>query len=170
MLGAIAALALLGPFHVQNPFHAFKPGPSPQVRTERSRLPGGWRLARTDDPFTATSGCKLERRDVRMFSGVVTFSFGKEVDTANAVYKLDGGPVRTAGELGPEVAGHGVSYLSGNTYNPSDGRVRVPWTTLAGARRIDIRVNAKRRPRSFALDGLDAAVAAARQGGCSDLA
>ena len=170
MLGAIAALALLPPLpHLQNPFHAFRPGPASQVATERSELPGGWRLSRTRDGFSGTTGCKLERRDVRLFSGVVTFSFGKSIDTANAVYRLDGGPVRAAGELGPEVAGHGVSYLSGNTWNPSDGRVRMPWTTLAGAKLVDIRANPRRRPRAFPLDSLGAAVAAARQGGCGDL-
>lgn len=165
MLGTLAALVLLPHLpHLQNPFH-----PAPQVRVERSALPGGWRLSRTDDAFTGVSGCRLERRDVRLSSGVVTFSFGGRIDTANALYRLDGGPVRPAGELGPEVAGHGVSYMSGDTWNPSHGRVRVPWTTLAGARRIDIRANARRQPRAFALDSLDAAVAAARQGGCGDL-
>ncbi len=178
MLGVIAALALLPSLHLPDlhlpnpPFGRLPPPSAPkprQVVKTDLKLAGGWRLTRTRDAFTQTSGCKLERRDVRMFSGVVTFSLGGEVDTANALYRLDGGPVRTAGELGPEVAGHGVSYTSGNTWNPSDGRVRLPWTTLAGARVIDIRADAKRRSRTFALDSLDTAVAAARQGGCDDI-
>lgn len=171
MLGAIAALALLPHLHLPNPPFGRLPPPEAAraAATTRAQLPGGWRLSRTKDDFTETVGCKLERRDVRLFSGVVTFSFGRNTDTANAIYRLDGGPVRTAGELGPEVAGHGVSYMTGNTWNPSDGRVRVPWTTLTGARSIDIRANPKRHPRAFALDSLDAAVAAARDGGCSDL-
>ena len=176
MLGAIAALALLPHLpHLPNPFKpvaSFDPPPSnaaPRPRTTREELAGGWRLSRTADPFTSTVGCKLERREVRLFSGVVTFSLGHGVDTANALFKLDGGPVRAAGLLGPEVAGHGVSYMSDNTWNPSDGRVRVPWTTISGARRIDIRADPKRRSRGFDLDSLDAAVATARQGGCDDL-
>ena len=176
MLGAIAALALLPHLHLPHlpnpPFGRLPPSQGaqkPEVVRARATLPGGWRLSRVSDGFTGTTGCKLERADVRMFSGVVTFSFGRGADTANALYRLDGGPVRAAGELGPEVAGHGVSYMSGNTWNPSDGRVRVPWTTLAGAQRIEIRANPKRRSRAFALDSLDAAVAAAREGGCGDL-
>ena len=177
MLGAIAALALLPQLphlHLPNPpFGRLPPPEAPRkaevVRT-RSELAGGWRLSRVSDGFTGVTGCKLERDGVRMFSGVVTFSFGHGADTANALYRLDGGPVRAAGELGPEVAGHGVSYMSGNTSNPSDGRVRLPWTTLAGARRVEIRTGSKRRSRAFALDSLDAAVAAARQDGCGDLA
>lgn len=177
MLGAIAALALLpsltlphvGLPHVQNPFRAFHPGPAPEVTHERSALPGGWELRRTHEAFLGETTCRLQRREVRLSSGVVTFSFGHGVDTANALYRLDGGPVRPVGELGPEVAGLGSSYLSGNTTNPSDGRVRVPWTTLAGARTIEIRANRTRRGRAFALDSLDAAVAAARGSGCSDL-
>ena len=173
MLGAIAALALLPHLpHLQLPNPPFGRLPPPRPReafASRARLPGGWRLTRTDDRFTQTVGCRLERGDVRLVSGVVTFSFGRNTDTANAIYRLDGGLVRAAGELGPEVAGHGVSYLSGNTWNPSDGRVRVPWTTVAGARSIDIRANPKRRPRAFVLDSLDAAVAAARQDGCDGL-
>lgn len=167
MLGMIAALVLLpAPPHIQNPFHAFRPHAS---ATHRYGLPGGWVLSRTDDAFTATTACRLDRDGVRMTSGVVTFSFGHDVDTANALFRLDGGPLRTAGEVGPEVAGLGVSYLTGDTWNPSNGRVRVPWTTLAGVRRIDIRANPKRRPRTFELDSLDAAVATARGGGCTDL-
>ena len=170
MLGAIAALALLPHLHLPNPpFGRLAPSRPPEVAKSRANLPGGWRLMRTDDRFTGAVGCKLEREDVRLFAGVVTFSFGHRTDTANAIYRLDGGPLRAAGELGPEVAGHGVSYISGDSWNPSDGRVRVPWTTLAGAQRIEIRANPKRRSRSFALDSLDAAVAAARQGGCGDL-
>ena len=170
MLGAIAALALLPHLHLPNPpFGRLPPPQAQETSATRARLPGGWRLSRADDRFTQTTGCKLERGDVRLFSGVVTFSLGRNTDTANAIYRLDGSPVRTAGELGPEVAGHGVSYMTGNTWNPSDGRVRVPWTTVAGARSIDIRANPKRRPRAFPLDSLDAAVAAARQGGCDDL-
>ena len=170
MLGAIAALALLPNLHLPNPpFGRLATSRPPEVAKSRVELPGGWRLSRTDDAFTHAVGCKLEREDVRLFAGVVTFSFGHDTDTANAIYRLDGGPLRAAGELGPEVAGHGVSYLSGDSWNPSDGRVRVPWTTLAGAQLIEIRANPKRRSRAFALDSLDAAVAVARQGGCGDL-
>ena len=177
MLGAIAALALLPHLpHLSNPF---RPAPSfgtslpfagrTDPRATVSPLPGGWRLERTDDAFTHAAACRLERRDVQVASGVVTFSFGRRVDTANALYRLDGGPVRTVGELGPEVAGHGISYLGRNTWNPSDGRVRVPWTTLAGARSIGIRADVKRPAREWELDSLDAAVAAARLAGCDDL-
>ncbi len=179
MLGAIAALALLPHLpHVPNPFApvaSFGSGPfgaggrPGEVRKTDTQLPGGWRLSRTDDAFTSTTGCKLVRREVRVFSGVVTFSLGRGVDTANALYRLDGGPVRAAGELGPEVAGHGVSYMTGDTSNPSDGQVHVPWTTLAGARTVAIRADPGRPSRSFPLDSLAAAVAAARQGGCDDL-
>ena len=168
MLGALAALTLLP--HLQNPLHPFNGGGPPEIRTERSRLAGGWTLSQAKDPFKGVSTCRLEGRNVRYGSGVVTFSFGHAVDTANALFRVDGGPVVSAGEVAQEAAGLGAPFLNGNLSNPSDGRVRIPWSKLVGAQRVDIRANAKTYHRTFMLAGLDAALAAARGKGCSDLA
>ena len=175
MLGALAALSLLPALHlphvaVQNPFHAFRPAQHGEVRTTFTRLPDGWRLSKVSDSFTGVGSCRLDGHGVRLSAGLATFSFGGKVDTANAVWRLDGGPLRSIGEVGPEVAGMGVNLISNNTWNPSDGRVRIPWTRLAGAERLDIRANPGRDHRSFALSSLRGAVDAARGYGCTDFA
>lgn len=178
MIGALAALALLPSLHmpavhmprgVQSPFHAFKPGERSQLQTEKTPLGGGWRLVRTSDPFTSLASCMVDSRRVRFQGGVVTFTFGPRVDTANALYRIDGGAVHNVGEVGPQVAGLGTSLFSRNTFNPSDGRVRLPWSQLATAHRVDIRPNDRRYHQSFDLAGLNAALAEARSRGCSDL-
>ena len=181
MIGALAALALLPSMHLpamhlpspkvsfENPFRAFKPGPNPQVSTEKTALDGDWRLVRTADPFTGLASCAVDGRRISFQGGVATFSFGAKVDTANALYRVDAGPIHNVGEVGPQIAGMGVSLFSRNTFNPSDGRVRLPWSQLAGAQRVDIRPNDHRYHQSFDLAGLNAALAQARAQGCSDL-
>lgn len=176
MIAALAALALLPSLHLpsprvtfENPFRAFKPGEASQVRTEKTPLGGGWRLVRTADPFTGLASCTVDSDRVRFQSGVATFSFGAKVDTANALFRIDGGAVHNVGEVGPQVAGMGTVLISRNTFNPSDGRVRLPWSQLASAQRVDIRPNDRRYHQSFDLTGLNAALAQARAQGCSDL-
>ncbi len=171
---SLLALPHLHRLHLQDPFQPFRPGPPVAERSDvtgaKATLAGGWRLARTDDAFKGSVGCRLELEDVRYLQGVVTFSFGRRTDTANALFRVDGGPLRSVGEVGPEVAGLGASYLTRNTLNPSDGRVRLPYAALKGARRVDIRANDRRPHRSFALDGLAAALAEAHARGCPDQA
>lgn len=173
MLGALAALALLPhlstPAWLQNPLRPFRPGPPPEVEAQDSTLPSGWRLSQTRDVFTGAGACALESRNVRYGGGVVTFSFGRRTDTANALFRVDDGPIRSAGEVGPEVAGLGGSFLTRNTDNPSDGRVRLPWSKLKSAGRVDIRPNSRSVHRAFPLDGLNAALGEARGAGCTDL-
>lgn len=170
----VAALALAGPFGLRHiprppyPFHAFKPGPA-ERQPEAARLAGGWRLELRRDTFTGATRCRLDMRRVRFSGGVVTFSFGPQVDTANALFRIDGGPVRSAGEVGPEAAGLGAALLSGNTRNPSDGRVILPWSQLKTAGRVDIRPNSRAAVRAFPVGELREAVEQARARGCSDL-
>ena len=171
---ALLAIALLAPFHLSappNPFRPFKPGPRSEVRTEQARLDGGWRLSRTQDSFSGIVACRLEAQQVRFGGGVVTFSFGRRTDTANALFRVDGGPVRSIGQVGPEAAGLGAAIRSSNnTANPSDGRVVIPWSQLKSAARVDVRPNARSYHRTFMLDGLRTALDAARARGCTDLA
>ena len=154
---------------VQNPFHPFKPNSRVEVRTYRSRLDGGFTLVQVRDNFSGSNACRLDGRGVKVAGGVATFSFGHGVDTANAAFRVDSGPVRTAGEVAQEAAGLGAPFLGGNLNNPSDGRVYIPWSKLTGAERVDIRPNPKSYHRTFVLGPLAAALAQARTQGCSDL-
>ena len=169
-----AALFALPHLHIDTPFRAFRPGPPGAERqdrtTVRTPLSGGYRLALVRDDFRKTVTCRLDAADVRYAGGVVTFSFGRRTDTANALFRIDDGPLRAAGELGPEAAGLGAPFYSSNISNPSDGRVRLPYRVLQGARAIAIRANDHRAHRTFPLVPLQAALAEARARGCDDLA
>ena len=171
-LTALALLPHLAVPHVgiQNPFHPFNPDPNAEVRTYSSRLPGGFTLVQVRDAFRGSNACRLDGRGVRLAGGVATFSFGHGVDTANAVFRIDGGPIRSVGEVAQE-SGRPRRALPriANTRNPSDGRVRIPWSKLAGAERVEIRANAKSEHRAFALRPLAAAMGEARTQGCTDL-
>lgn len=167
------AVALLAPFHLSsppNPFHAFRRDPQGEFRKSETTLAGGWRLQQTRDTFTGITACRLDSRQVRYGGGVVTFSFGRRTDTANALFRVDGGPLRSAGEVGPEAAALGAALRSDrNTWNPTDGRVVIPWSQLKAAARVDIRPNARTYHRAFDLGALRTAVEAARAQGCTDL-
>ena len=171
MPAALVLALALGLPHIPRPpypFNAFKPG-RPEPRAAEAQLAGGWRLQLRRDSFTDTTRCQLNGSGARFSGGVVTFSFGRRVDTANALFRVDGGAVRSAGEVGPEAAGLGAALLSSNTYNPSDGRVIIPWSQLKAAGRIDIRPNSRATPRAFGVGALRDAVEQARAYGCTDL-
>ncbi len=171
MPAALVLALALGLPHLPRPPYAlnpFQPGP-PKRDYEQTILEGGWRLRLRRDAFTGATRCELNAGGARFAGGVVTFSFGPSVDTANALFRVDGGAVRSAGEVGPEAAGLGAALLSSNTRNPSNGRVIIPWSQLKAAERVDVRPNSRAAPRGFGLVELRVAVEQARTYGCTDL-
>lgn len=158
MAGAIAALALLGLIH-----HGAAERRDAQV--QRAHI-DGWRLEIRHDRFTDQASCTLKKDHIVYERGVVTFSLGHQVDTANATYRLDDGPVRRVGDVAVEAAGLGARFTSQNLENPSDGEVRIPARELGEAHVIYIRANTRLTHRIFDLTGLADAVDAAQTKGC----
>jgi hypothetical protein len=158
MAGAVAALALLGLIHHGD-------GERRDAQVQHARI-DGWRLEVRQDRFTGKALCTLERDHVAYDHGVVTFAFGRQVDTASATYRLDGGPVRRAGDVAVEAAGMGVRFDTQNLANPSNGEVHIPARELGEAHKIYIRANTRMTHRIFDLTGLPAALDAARSRNC----
>jgi hypothetical protein len=97
---------------------------------------------------------------------VVTFALGHQIDTANAIYRLDDGPVHLVGDVAVEAAGMGAQFDTQNLANPSNGEVRIPARDLGDASRIYIRANTKMTHSTFDLAGLAPALDAARSRSC----
>jgi hypothetical protein len=159
MTGAVVALALLGLFHNGDATE------HRDVRVQHAHV-AGWRLEVRGDRFTGQTTCALRRDDIVYDHGVVTFALGHRVDTANATYRLDDGPVRRAGDVAVEAAGLGARFDSQNLDNPSNGEVRIPAKDLGDARKIYIRANTKMTHRIFDLAGLPRALEAAKARNC----
>ena len=98
--------------------------------------------------------------------GVVTFYFGDQARTFEALYKVDAGPAVSWRANAMVLASTGSLAMSEDLVNASGGRVPVPLSVLAGARSISIRISPKVRAREFSLADLPAALARAEAKGC----
>lgn len=125
-----------------------------------------WRIELRHDTFANRSSCRLRRGPMTLERGVMTFQFPHSVETATAEYRLDGGPVQSAGATALEVAGQGVRLGTGDLRHPGDGRVTLPLRLIRTAHAVDIRPNLRRSHRAFDLAGLSAALDAAQREGC----
>jgi hypothetical protein len=161
MVGAVAALALLsGLFHPGG-----SPASRPDLQVQHYRVTG-WRLEVRRDRFTDVAACTIQRSDITYDRGLLTFRFGHRIDTANALFRVDDGPVRTAGSVAVKAAGMGARFNGPNLANPSDGEVHIPADDVAQAARISIKPNSKMTHRTFDLTGLSNAIETAKAKGC----
>ncbi len=161
MPAAIAALALLGGLFQPA---AYEPG-NHDVQVRHYHV-SGWRLEVRRDRFDGRTVCWLERPHMVYANGVVTFSLGHAIDTANAQYRLDNGPDESVGSVAVEAAGLGAQFTTTNFENPTDGRVNIPLDQLGEAHRIWIKPNDKMAHRAFDLAGLSQAIEVAKGRGC----
>ena len=136
-----------------------------EISHERVRA-DHWTVDVRRDSFTGETQCVLRGPDVTLSHQVLTFRFRPSVDTANALFRADLGPVRNVGLMGPEAAGLGARLSSDDLGNPSGGRVHIPAHYLRSTKSVRIRPNPRGNDKVFDLGGLDAAVAAANQKGC----
>ena len=127
---------------------------------------GQWTLSVTHDPFAGTTRCALAARAMVVDRGVVTFYFGDQARTFEALYKVDAGPAVSWRANAMVLASTGSLAMSEDLVNASGGRVPVPLSVLAGARSISIRISPKVRAREFSLADLPAALARAEAKGC----
>jgi hypothetical protein len=94
------------------------------------------------------------------------FSLGNQVDTAEALYKIDDGPVKSWRALAPRLVAVGVKIQDDSLANPSQGRVILQLADVIAAREVDIRPAGQKSPRRFRLVDLAAAIDLATQRGC----
>jgi hypothetical protein len=161
MKGAVASLALLGML--------FHPGGSSAAQNDHQiqhyRV-DGWRLDIHRDRFTGSEVCTLRRPNITYGHGVLTFRFGHDIDTANALFRIDNGPVQSAGRVAVEAAGLGARFNGPNMTNPSNGEVHIPAADLNGGLRVSIEPNKRSSHRTFDVTGLSHAIETAKSRAC----
>jgi hypothetical protein len=127
---------------------------------------GGWGVEVKQDRFTGAKHCQAKYHGVVLDGAVATFRFWNWTDTANAVFRVDGGPLTTAGSVAIEAAGLGADFQTKNFDNPSNGEVHIPYRLLVSAKEVDIKPNGKAGHRAFRVDGIAQAAQAMQSRGC----
>ena len=159
----IPLLAVVSLLHMGPAVH-----PSPGAETRRRF--GGWTLQTRADPFRGALTCRLGADRMHVERGVLIVHLSRGADTGDAVYRLDGGaPVATRAEA-MDMARRGLALTQDRLDNPSGGLVRIPAEQAAAAHALDVQSGPGRTPSRFRLDGLGAALEAARAAGCPLLA
>ena len=145
--------------------------PLPWKHAAPTGAPGrvdGWTLRIQGDRFTGARRCQLSRGAMDYQRQALVFHLSARIDTAGAVYRIDGGPAVAAASDEPELAAQGFALHDDDLDNPSGGLVRIPVHRLTGAGEVQIEPAPGRRPIKFKIGGLAGALAAARQAGCAD--
>jgi hypothetical protein len=127
---------------------------------------GQWQLERVIDTFAHAQTCRLVHAHVVVTTAAARLELGKSVDTADALYRIDGGPLLAARLDIPRLVAAGVKVQDDSVPNPSGGAVIVPISRLKDASRVDVRPNAKSPIYNFTLRGLASALQRANDRGC----
>ena len=153
----IAALALA----------AAMAGSPRQTLTEyRPIAVGDWTYRIRDDSFTGQRTCRLRSRHVVYRRGVLMFSLGHRVDTAAALYRIDGGQVLDPHGDDLAVAAAGLALHADDLDNASAGLVRIPARRVMDVKVVSIRPSAHAGVASFPVAGLREALAQEARYGC----
>jgi len=155
LMAAALALSILGP------------GDQAQVVTQSVKV-GDWTAKVRRDQFTAEVSCSLVGRRVSFHRDTLVFHMGRDVDTSQAFFRIDNGPVRSVREPRLENETHGFFLDSGPIGNPSGGEVALPLSTIQGAKKVFVRASPRYQPRAFDLGRFTDALAAAKSAGCKD--
>ena len=158
---ALALAALLG-LHLPS-LHV----PWPHGAAQVSHV-DGWTLKTRLDRFAGERSCALSRGRIDYVRQALVFHLPARVDTAAALYRIDGAaPVGVRADEA-ELASLGFNLHNDDLDNPSGGLVRIPVHRLAGAAEVEIEAAPGRRPVKFKIGGLSAALDAARGAGCAE--
>ena len=141
----------------------------PQVR-ETTRHIGGWTLRVERDSFTGSAACWIGKQDIEFQRDALVFHLGHDVDTSDAVFRVDEGAVRSVRVAKLEDERRGIYLNGGPLENPSAGLVALPSAYVLGAQRIYIRATPSHLPRVFKVGRLADVLAAADQAGCANTA
>jgi hypothetical protein len=155
LVAAALALSLLGQ------------GDGAQIDTRTVRV-SEWAAKIRRDKFTGDVTCTLSEGRISFHRDTLVFHLGARVDTSEAYFRVDDGPVRSAREPRLENETHGFFLDHGPIGNPSGGEVALPLSTVRDAKRVLIRASPKVQPRAFDLSRFAEALAAAKAAGCKD--
>jgi len=134
----------------------------------RSVKVGDWTAKVRSDQFTGEVSCSLVGRRISLHRDTLVFHLGRDIDTSQAFFRIDGGPARSVREPRLENETHGFFLDSGPISNPSGGEVALPLSIVLGAKKVYVRASARYQPRAFDLSGFAQALAAAKAAGCKD--
>ena len=143
------------------PFHGPDPAPARHQRV------AGWEVETHRDRFTGHLTCQVKKGRISLARQAVVFHFPVRIDTFDAAYRIDGGPLYLARDDAADLAAMGFGlHDDDNLDNPSGGIVRIPASRLAGAHWVRIEAGPYAKAYRFTLAGLDAAIDAATSRGC----
>jgi len=128
----------------------------------------GWTVRAHVDRFTGARTCVLSRGRIDFERRALVFHLPAKIDTAAALYRIDGAAPVGVGADEAELAGLGFALHTDDLDNPSGGIVRIPIHRLASATEVQIEAAPGRAPVKFKIGGLSAALDAARHAGCAD--
>ena len=155
LAAALLALSILGS------------GDHAQIVTRSVRV-GEWTAKVRSEQFTGETSCSLAGRGVSLHRDTLVFHLGRDIDTSQAFFRIDGGPVRSVREPRLENETHGFFLDSGPIANPSGGEVALPLSIIQGAKQVFVRASPRYQPRAFDLGRFAEALAAAKAAGCKD--
>ena len=161
---ASLALAVLLGLHLPSPHLPWPHAAGPRTVSHVA----GWTLAARLDTFAGERSCTLSRGRVDYRRQALVFHLPARVDTAAALYRIDGAaPVAVRADEA-ELASLGFALHNDDLDNPSGGLVRIPAHRLAVAGEVQIEAAPGRRPVTFKIGGLSEALDAARAAGCGE--
>ena len=129
----------------------------------------GWTVRVTSDHFTKEVSCSMSKGRVAFHNDVLVFHLGEFADTSDAVFRVDGGPVRSVHEATYDDQRRGYYRNGGPLENPSAGQVALPSFYVTGAKYVYIRETPRNGLSWFDVSGFADALAAARAMKCPDI-
>jgi hypothetical protein len=155
LAAAVFALSLLGQ------------GDQAQIAVKTLKI-GDWTAKIRSDQFTGEVSCSLVGRRMSFHRDTLVFHLGRGVDTSQAFFRVDRGPVRSVREPRLENETHGFFLDSGPIGNPSGGEVALPLSVVKDAKQVYVRASPRYPPRAFDLGRFTEALFAAKAAGCKD--
>jgi hypothetical protein len=125
-----------------------------------------WLIDTVSDPFSNTIRCNIHAKNMRYVPGAVLFQLPRSVNTFNAKYRIDAGPVVSWRVHAMDLTSSGVAIQNSNLTNPSGGQVAIPIAVLALASAVAIQPAFNGKVYTFDLHALSAALSGAANAGC----
>ncbi|HLY80199.1 MAG TPA: hypothetical protein VKQ70_12530 [Caulobacteraceae bacterium] len=129
----------------------------------------GWSVTARSDKFTKGVTCSVDNGRMEFRDDVLIFHLGRRAVTTDAVFRVDGGAVRSVHEATYDDQRRGYVRRGGPLENPSDGDVALPSFYVAGAKYVYIRPWRTASIRWFDVSGFPDALALARRMNCPDI-
>jgi hypothetical protein len=138
---------------------------APQTHTVRHHV-AGWTVKVTADRFTKGVSCAVSKGKVAFRNDVLIFHLHDYADTSDAMFRVDGGPVRSVHEATYEDQRRGYYRSGGPLENPSGGEVALPSFYVTGAKWVYIRETPRDYLSWFDVSHFADALALARSLNC----